>query len=128
QVGNRSTGAEVTAELREAVAHFGHRTVLVVGQRLDQDGHATRTIAFIHQFLEIVVVGGAGTPRNGSVNRITGHVGAQGLVHRRTQTRVIRHLVAAQLGRYRQFTDYFGEDLRTLGILTRLAVLDIGPF
>src|SRR5690606_21246926 len=128
QVGHGAVGAQIAAELREAVAHFRHRAVLVVRQRFHQDRHAAGAVTLVGQLFEVLTVGCAGPAGNRTVNRSTGHVGTQGLVDRRAQARVVCHLIAAQLGGHRQLTDDLGENLRPLGILSRLAMLDIGPF
>src|SRR5690606_1115323 len=52
----------------------------------------------------------------------------QRLVHCQAQTRVVRRNRAAMLGGDRQLANQLGEDLAPLGVLTPLAVLDIGPF
>src|SRR5690606_21008931 len=69
----------------------------------------------------------AGTASNGAVDHVARHVGGQRLVHGQAQTRVVRRHGAA-LGRHGQLANQLGEDLAALGILTTLAVLDVGPF
>jgi hypothetical protein len=110
------------------VAHFSHRAVAVVSHDLNQDSDTAGSVALVGQLLHVVGFTGAGAAGDGAVDGVAGHIGVQGLVHCRAQAGVVFRGGTALLGGYHQFPDKLGEHLAALGILGRLAVLDIGPF
>src|SRR5699024_3563724 len=105
QVGDRAVGTQVAAVLAEGMTHFGSGTVAVVGHGLDIHRHAGNTVTLIGQLFDVVSIVGAGTPGNGTINHVTAHIGAQRLVHRQTQARVIGNNAATGLGGNGQLTD-----------------------
>ena len=110
------------------MTHLSHSAVPIVGHGLHQHSDPTRRVAFVGEFLHVVVLGVASTASDSAINRVAGHIGAERLIHRRTQTRVILDHAAALLGSDGQFTNELGEELAALGILSCLAVLNVGPF
>ena len=128
QVGNRAIGPQVAAALAEGMTHFGNGTVAVVGQALHHDGRTGRAVTFVDDGLELLAVATTGPTRDGAVDGFAGHVAGQGCRHRRTQARVVGGIRITDTGRGGDFTDQLGEDLAALGILSCLAVFDVGPF
>src|SRR6266542_938002 len=51
---DRAGAGERAAVLGEHGAHVGRGAVLVVRRGLDQDGHATWTVALVHDLLELL--------------------------------------------------------------------------
>ena len=110
------------------MAHLGHGAIAVISHHFHQHRDTTGRVTFIGQLLHVIGFVGAGAASNGAIDGVAGHIGAQRLVHRRAQPRVILWQGAALLGGDDQLANELGEHLAALGILGRLAVLDIGPF
>ena len=110
------------------MTHFGYGTVAVVSQTLNHDGRAGRAVTFVYDGLELLAIATTGATLNGTVDGVAGHVVGQGGSHRSTQTRVVGRIGITQTRGGSDFADQLGEDLATLGILSGLAVFDVGPF
>src|SRR6056297_1308559 len=128
EVGYRTVRAKVTTALAESMADLGHRAIAIVGHRFDQHGYAAGSIAFIGDFLDIVTVAGAGTSCDSPIHGVPGHIGTKRLVHRRSEPRIVLWQRPTLPGGDHEFADQLGEHLSALGVLSRLAMLDVGPF
>ncbi len=128
EVGDGTIGTQVATALAEGVTHFGNGTVTVVGQALHHDGGTGRAVAFVHDGLELLAVTTAGATLDGTVDGIASHVVGQGCRYRRSQTRVVGWIGITETRGGGDFADQLGENLATLGILSGLAVFDVGPF
>ena len=109
------------------VAYFGNGAVLVVGGHFNHDGNAAGAVAFIEGFGEIAASVFAGALADGALNLVLGQVHRLGCRDGRAQTGVADR-VTAGLGGDDDFLGSLGEYLAALGVLTPLAVLNIGPF
>ena len=109
------------------MAHFGHRSVPVIGHGLNQYGHATIGIALINQFFNVITLTATSAARNRTLNGVLGHVRTQGFIHRCSQAWIVIDYTAAQPSCYRDLTNQFGVKLAALFVLSGLAVLDVGP-
>src|SRR5690606_18899366 len=126
--GDRPFLAQVAAVLGKRMAHLGHGAGAVVGHAVDDDRRAADAIAFVADFLVVVAVGAASAALDGALDVVLGHVGVGGLVPGHGQARVAVGVRAAGARRDGDLADDFGPELAPLGVLTPLAVLDIGPF
>jgi len=110
------------------VTHIGHGADLVVGEAVDHHRCAANAVALVAAFFIGHAFKLAGAALDRVLDVVLGHRLGLRLVDRQPQTRVGREVAAAHLGRDRDFLDQFGEHLAPLGVLTALAVLDVGPF
>ena len=84
--------SQIAATLGEGVAHLGDGAIAVVCHHLNQHGDAAGRIALVGELLHVVGIVGTGTAGDGAIDGIAGHIGAQGLVHRRAQAGIILRL------------------------------------
>ena len=84
--------------LGEDVAHVGRRAVLVVGEHLDDDGHAARAVALVKDGLEVGAALFAGAAFDGAVDVVFGHAVRARLFDGRRQRGVGRGVGAALFG------------------------------
>ena len=110
------------------MAHLGHGAVDVVGHGFHQHRHAVLAVALVGDLLHVGAVVIAGAALDRPVDGVLGHVVAERLVDGGAQARVVGDLRAAHAGRHGDFTNQLGEDLAPFGVLSRLTVLNIGPF
>ena len=122
-----AVGAQAAAVLGEQVAHFGHGAVLVVGGHFHHDGDTGGAVTFVEAFGQVAARVLARALADGGFDLVLGQVHGLGSGNGRTQTRVARR-IATVLGSDDDFLGGLGENLAALGVLTALAVLDIGPF
>ena len=61
------------------MADLGRGALAVVGQRLDDDGHAAGAVALVGDGLVVVGVAGAERLVDGALDVVVGHVGGLGL-------------------------------------------------
>ena len=126
-IGYGAVGAEIAAMLGEGVSHLGGGPVAVVGHAVDDDRHTGRAIALVSDLVVIAVVVTAGAAFDRAIDRIVGHIGAAGLVHRQSQARIRFDIATTLFRRHRHLADQLGPQLPPLFIVGCLLVLDIGP-
>src|SRR5690606_36061283 len=105
-------------------AHVGSGAIAVVGQRLDDDRHATRAIALIADFVIVLAVR-ADRLLDGAIDIVLGHGLGARVDHRQAQTRIERGVGHAHLGSNGDFARQLGKDLRAYGVALALAVHDV---
>ncbi len=110
------------------MAHLADGAVAVVGGALHQHRRTAGRIALVAHLLVGVAVHTAAAALDGAVDGVSGHVGGQRLVDGRAQPRVGVGITAALAGGHGDLADELGEELAPLGVLGRLAELDVGPF
>jgi hypothetical protein len=113
-----------TAGLGEGRAYFAGSAVAVVGQDLDDDGHAARPVAFI---ANLVVALGFAAARllDRAIDIVLGHVLRPGSDDRGAQARVHDRIGQSQLGEDGDFPRQLSEQLGFGRILPPLAVHDV---
>ena len=116
--------AERTAGAGEVGAHRARRAVLVVGQRLDDDGDATGAVALVAD-LVIVLAVGAGRLLDGAVDVILRHVFRARILDGEAQAGVHLGIRQAELRGDGDFARQLGEQLGPLGVGRTLAVHDV---
>src|SRR5207249_11602251 len=108
-------GRRIPAVLFEQVPKLADRSVLVVGQDVDDEGRTARAVSFVLSFL----VGDAGLLAGPAPNRpldvVGRHVVLLGVGDDRPQPRVHVGVPAAGAGGYRQLLDEARENLPALG-------------
>ena len=85
---HRAGLAQIPAVLGEEVTQIGDRPITIVGHRFDQNRHATRPVAFVDYFLEVVAFQLARSLLDGSLDVVLWHVERLGLVHREPEPRI----------------------------------------
>ena len=125
--GDAVLGAEVAAVLAEHVPDLADGAVLVVGQRLDDQRRAARTVAFVGDLLVRDAGQLAGAALDRALDVVGRHVDRLRLGHDGAQPRVTVDVTAAGASRDRQFLDDAREDLAALGVGRPLLVLDCVP-
>ena len=109
------------------MADFSHRPVFVVGHDFHEYRHTTGAIAFVGQLFVVVIIATTGATFNRALDGVFFHIGGERLVDDGAQAGIIIGIPPALARGHGQLTNDFGEDLAPLGILCRLAVLDVGP-
>ena len=127
QVRHRTVGTEAAAVLAEGVPNFRHGAIAVVGHGFNQQRHAACGVALIGQLIEVGTLPAAGAPVDGLLDRVLGHIGAERLVHGGAQSRIVLQNTAPEPSGDGHFAQNLGPQLPPLGILSGLAVLDVGP-
>ena len=84
----RPHGSEVTAELVENRADVAHGAGGIVGERVDEDGHAVRTVTFIRHALILALVLAHGV-FDGTFDVVLGHVLTLARSDDRAQRRIV---------------------------------------
>ena len=121
---DRAGFTKIAAGLGEIGADVGCGAVAIVGQRLDDDGDAARTVALIADLVVIIALA-ADRLLDGALDIVLGHVllprshyrGAQPWIHRRVRS--------PELGSDGDFARQLAEQLRLLSVLPPLAVHDV---
>ena len=127
--GNRAFGTHVAAVFGQSVTHVGHGTGAVVGGAVDNQAGAADPVAFIADFFVVDAFELSGALQNGVLNRVLGNVTVTSLGNGQTQAGVHVGIAAsADACGYDDFTHKLGPEVGALGVLTALAVLNIGPF
>jgi hypothetical protein len=122
--GHRAGLGKIAAGLGEGRAHLAGRAIAVVGQHLDDDGDAARSVALVADLVVALGVA-AGCLLDRAVDVVLGHVlGARG-EHRRAQARIHGGVGQAELGGDGDFTRELAEQLGFHRILPPLAVHDV---
>src|SRR5690606_23362811 len=96
--------------------NFRRRAHTVVGQRLDNEGDAARTITFVADFLGVVGIGTQGR-FDGALHAFIGHVGGTGGNDGSPQLGVGRRIVTALFDGKADLTTDLVEDFRLLSVL-----------
>ena len=108
----------------EHVAQLADRAVLVVGQRIDDDGRAAGAVGFVGDLFVADAGFFAGAAADGPLDVFGGHVRGLGVRDNRPQPRVHVGIAAAAARRDGQFLDDAGENLAALGVERALFMLD----
>src|SRR5690606_37568685 len=119
---------QVAAVLGECMPYLGHRAGAIVGHAIDNDRGAADAVAFVADFFIVGAISPARAALDGALDVVFGHVGVGGLIPGHAQPRIAVRVGAAGPRRDGDLTNDFGPELAPLGVLTTLAVLDIGPF
>ena len=126
--GHGAGGGQGAVALGQGGTHFGGRTVAVVGQALDDEAHASGSVALVD---DVLVVGGAvfvtGTTLDGTSDVVGRHGGLLGLVDGVVQGRVAVWVATAEAGGDLDVLDELGEELAALGVDGGLLVLGGRP-
>ena len=125
--GDGAFRAEVAAVLRERVADVGDRADAVVGRAVDDERSTADAVAFVADFLVGDAFELAGALENGVGDGVLGHVAGAGLDQGEAETGVGLRLAAAHAGGHDDFTNQLRPEVGALGVLTALAMLDVGP-
>ena len=125
--GDGAFRAEVAAVLRERVADVGDRADAVVGRAVDDERSAADAVAFVADFFVGDAFELAGALENGVGDGVLGHVAAAGLDQGEAETGVGLRIAAAHAGGHDDFTNQLRPEVGALGVLTALAMLDVGP-
>src|SRR6185437_816141 len=107
-----------------SVAYVGNGALAIVGEALDQHGHAARRVTLEMEFLVGDAFKFAGRLLDRPLDVVLGHRRHDGLVHGRAQLRIAVDVAAAGARGDHDFTHQLGEHLAALGILRVLAAGD----
>ena len=107
--------------------HLADRPVLVVGQRLDDQRGAARTVRLVVDLFVGHARQLAGAALDGALDVVGRHVDRFRLRHHRTEPRITVDVAPAGASRHRQLLDDAREDLPPLGVGRALLVLDGVP-
>jgi len=121
---HRAGLGQVAAALGEDRAHLAGGSVAVVGQDLDDDGDAARTVALVAN-LVVAFRFAAGRLLDGALDRILRHVLGTGRDDGGTQARVHARIGRSHLGRDRDLARQLAEQLGLDRVLPPLAVHDV---
>ena len=101
----------------------------VVGEGLDDHGHAVGAVAFVDDALVVVGVVGAQGLVDGALDVVVGHVHCLGLGNDRGQTGVVVGVAgAAGLNGHDDLLGHLGEGGAALGVGCALGFLNVMPF
>ena len=128
QISHRSVCAQITAALGKGMPHLRYRTIPVVRHHFHEHCHTTRRITLVGQLLHVVGFAGARPTCYGVIDGVPLHIGAKRLVYRCTESRVVLNSSTTGSRGHDQFPDQLGKELAPLGVLRRLAMLDVRPF
>ncbi|MNT29276.1 hypothetical protein D3C72_1650070 [compost metagenome] len=123
---DRAFGAHVAAALAERMTDIGHGAHAVVGQAIDDDGHATGRVALVADLFVLDAFQFTGGLLDGALDHVLGHVRGQRLVHGHTQARVVVGVASTAARGDADLTDDLGENLAALRVRRVFAVLDGG--
>ena len=127
--GHGAFGTHVAAVLGQSVTHISHGTGAVVGGAVDDEAGAADAVAFVADFFVVHAFELTGALQNGVLNRVLGNIAVTSLGNSQTQAGVHVGIAAsADACGYDDFTHKLGPEVGALGVLTALAVLNIGPF
>ncbi len=126
--GNRVRCTQVAAGSRQLESYIGHRACRVVGERLDDHRHPTRSIRFVSDFLVVHPFQLARPLLDRPFDVVLRHRGVLRGVDRSSQARIARRITPALAGGYRDLPDQLGEQGATLCVSGGLVVLDLLPF
>src|SRR5262249_52761290 len=101
---------------------------LVVGHRVHDDRGAADAVALVADFLVVHAFEVARGLVDVALDRVGGHVGRLGLVHREAKPRVRRQVTAALPRGDHDLADHARPHLPALFVLATLAMLDVRPF
>src|SRR5579872_887155 len=124
---DRARLGHVAAVADEDVAYLGPRAVAVVGEALDDDGHAARGVALVRDLLVVHSLELARASLDGALDRVERHRGGTRLLEHRAERGIGIDVTAAFTGGHLQLPDHLGEDLGTRLVDRRLAVLGGRP-
>ncbi len=127
-IGDAAGRAQTAAAFLEDFADFAGGAVAVVGEDVEHDRHTVRAVPFVDDLFITDAFEFAATFLDGVLDRVLGHVRRFGFVDRVAQREVGIGIAPTVLGGNHDRLGAFAPDLRSLGILPRLAVLDVGPF
>jgi hypothetical protein len=109
------------------VADVASGSVLVVGDALDDDSHAVRTVALIDHVLVVVLVLAAGSLLDDALDVVVGDVVGVSLGDEVTELGVVVGVGTALLDNDGDLAADLGEDLALYSICCFLLALDIVP-
>ena len=110
------------------VADVRHGARGVVRHGVDDQRHATRSIALVGRFLNVVPLELTGAVLDGALDVVPRQRLCPPRVDRQPQASVPRRIAPAELGGHRDFAYELREQDTTLGVRRRLVVLDVLPF
>src|SRR5665213_1938097 len=116
------------AVLRKRMPNLARRAVLIVRQHVDENCHATRTVALVRHFFVAGTLKLARTLLDGALDVVLGHVLGLGRRDRTAQPRVAVGIASAALRGDGDFLDQACENLAALGIQRALLMLNCRPF
>ncbi len=125
--GHRAGLGDRAAVLRQDRADLGAGAVAVVGEHLDEHGHAVRRVALVGDRLVDDALELAGAPLDGPLDGVERHRRVAGLLVHRAQRRVRVGVAAALAGRHLDLADQLGEELAPGLVRRALLVLDRRP-
>ena len=111
----------------EDLAHFAVGAVAVVGEHVDQDGHAAGTIAFVGDLFKRYAFGLAGAALDGPFDVVLGHADFAGLVNGIAKLEVGFRVAAAVPRGDDDRPAELAEELAALGVDGAFLVLDGCP-
>ena len=120
--------AQVTAAFVKVVAQVAGGAVFVVGQRLDDDSDAARSISFVHHVDVGVFIAFARGLFDDAVNVVVGNVVGLCFCDQIAQLAVVHRVRSTFTDRHRHLTADLGEDFSLLGVSLFFFALDIVPF
>src|SRR5439155_9025279 len=119
--------AHLAAVALEDLAHFAVGAVAVVGEHVDQDGHAAGTIAFVGDLFKRYAFGLAGAALDGPFDVVLGHADFAGLVNGIAKLEVGFGVAAAVPRGDDDRPAQLAEELAALGVDGAFLVLDGCP-
>src|SRR5699024_3183968 len=127
-VRHRAGVGEIASVTGHGHAHLTGGAVAVVRQTLDQQGHAVRTVALVHDGLPLGAARLlAGTPLPCTLDVVRGDGVLLGLLDGVEERGVAGRVAPAGAGCHLDVLDQLGEELAALGVDRRLLVLGGGP-
>ena len=114
--------------LAEKMANLSYRPVTIIGSAVNQHGHASMSIPLITHLFVRHSLKFSSTPLDRAVNSISSHVPSERFFHRSPQPGIGCAITSTRASSHGDLSDQLGKQLATLGVLGRLAKLDIGPF
>src|SRR5262249_11224660 len=109
------------------VADVATRAVAIVGEDVDEHGHAARCVALVRDRLVSDAFELTGPPLDGAVDRVVGDGRRLGLGDHRAERGVGVDVAAAFARRHFDLAYQLGEELSACLVLRALLVLDGGP-
>src|SRR4029079_18153797 len=114
---------ELPAGLGEHRADLGRRPVAVVRRGLDEDRHAARAVALVHDLLELFGLAAAGRLVDRALDVVGRHVDRTGLLDREAEPVVGIRIATALARRDRDLARNLGEQRPTLRVRHALLAL-----
>ena len=123
--GDAAGNRQLAAGLGQDRAYVGRRAVLVVGGRLDDDRHAARAVALVHDLFELLAFAAASRLLDGALDRVEWHVLGAGAFDRQPEPEVAVDVTAAGSRGNADLAAHLREDGAALDVVDAFLALDL---